>query len=262
MAAGLGRYFSDDHIKEMRDYGLDLGRMWRFIRDTEKVGGQVAKLTLATPAWIKLFKMDEDAKFLIEGVAYGFDWPATDPPAFYETPNYVEQEHHGKVSDRVAEELAAGRIAPTMRDRVTGIAAIGVVDKQRSGFVKYRVVHDLSRPHGASVNDGIDMAKRKFASFASACNYLRPRAYMCKIDLANAYRSVPMRQHWWPRHALQWEGVVYQDLRMPFGNRGAPAAFDRITQAVVRRMKADGYPSFVGYLDDFLLVVQRTVGRA
>ena len=85
-------------------------------------------------------------------------------------------------------------------------------------------------------------------------------SYMSKIDLANAYRSVPMAPEWWPRHALQWEGQVYMDLRMPFGNSGAPAAFDRITQAIVRHMKASGYPAFVGYLDDFFLIAHRKKG--
>ena len=50
-------------------------------------------------------------------------------------------------------------------------------------------------------------------------------------------------------------------LRMPFGNSGAPAACDRITQAIVRHMKASGYPAFVGYLDDFFLIVHRKKGE-
>eukprot|EP00959_Pyramimonas_sp_CCMP1952_P459437 9478257-Pyramimonas_sp.AAC.1 len=74
--------------------------------------------------------------------------------------------------------------------------------------------------------------KRKFARFEEACNYLRPNAFFCKVDLKDAYRSIPMAQEWWPRHAFQWQGQVYQDLRMPFGSKGAPAAFDRITQVI------------------------------
>eukprot|EP00976_Prorocentrum_cordatum_P060258 1175821-Prorocentrum_minimum.AAC.1 len=63
------------------------------------------------------------------------------------------------------------------------------------------------------------------------------------------------------RHGHKWEGQVYMDLRMPFGNSGAPAAFDRITQAIVRHMKASGYPAFVGYLDDFFLIAHRKKGE-
>ena len=48
-------------------------------------------------------------------------------------------EHSEKVSLRISEEKAAGRLVPTTKEAVHGIAAIGMVDKQRSGFVKYRV---------------------------------------------------------------------------------------------------------------------------
>eukprot|EP00959_Pyramimonas_sp_CCMP1952_P426283 8928348-Pyramimonas_sp.AAC.1 len=67
--------------------------MEAFIQATLQAGGQVSKLTLATPTWITLFRHDEDHKFLIEGVAYGLTWPAEDPPAWYEVPNYVPLEH-------------------------------------------------------------------------------------------------------------------------------------------------------------------------
>jgi hypothetical protein len=241
----------------IRKYGLDEGRMEAFIRATVDAGGQVAPLTLCTAQWIKTFQEDHDHRFLIEGVAYGFDWPAEDPEEFYEIPNYVKPEHEDKVSSRIAEELRLGQIACTTRENVCGLAAIGVVDKQQSGFSKYRVVHDLSRPYGMSVNDHMDVEKRSFASFSTACDYMSPRAYMCKVDLANAYRSVPMAQCWWPRHAFQWKGTVYQDLRMPFGNSGAPAAFDRITQAIVRLQKAKGQNAFVGYLDDFWMLTRQ-----
>ena len=249
--------FCKNDIRTMDTYGLDSTRIYKFIKAIELAGGEVSRLTLSTAAWIKLFGMDEDAEFLINGCAYGFTWEATSPPEFYEVPNYVDKELESRVTARVLEELTAGHIVATTRDKVDGIAAIGVVDKARSGFKKYRVVLDLSRPHGASVNDGIDLDKRKFASFQSACNYMQPGAYHCKVYLANAYRSVPMAPEWWPRHAFQWEGVVYSDIRMPFGNRGAPAAFGRITQAIVRLFKSRGYPAFVGYLDDFWLLVNK-----
>ena len=185
----------------------------------------MSHLTRATAQWIRLFREDHDHKFLIEGVAYGFEWEASNPAEFYEVQNYVDPEHEDKVTARVLEELTNGHIAPISRENAKGISAIGVVDKNRSEFKKYRVVHDLSRPYGKSVNDHMNVDKRTFASFESACAYMTRRAFMCKVDLSNAYRSVPMAQEWWPRHVFQWKGILYQDLRMPFGNSGAPAAF-------------------------------------
>ena len=115
------------------DAGLDLPRIWDFIQRTKEVGGTVAKMTLATANWVRLFATDEDAQFLIQGCAYGFTWPAESPTEFYEIDNYVTPAHEHKGTERVAEELASGQIVPTTRDKVHGIAAIGVVDKQRSG---------------------------------------------------------------------------------------------------------------------------------
>lgn len=232
--------------------------MEEYLHAIVTAGGKVAALTLATAQWIHLFGDDHDHKFLIEGVAYGFDWPSSDPKDFYEVPNYVPTEYEHKVTDQMQEELAQGRITATTANAVCGIAAIGLVDKQRSGMVKYRVVHDYSRPVGDSVNDYVQVDARTFPSFATACKYMVPDAYMCKVDLSAAYRSVPMARCWWRRHAFQWKGVIYQDLRMPFGNSGAPAAFDRITQAVVRLFKAAGHTAVVGYLDDFWLLTRPT----
>ena len=46
----------------MRAYGIDLARMWEFIEATIMVGGTVAKLTLATAEWIRLFAKDDDSE--------------------------------------------------------------------------------------------------------------------------------------------------------------------------------------------------------
>lgn len=92
----------------------------------------MAALTLAPAQWIRLFGDDHDHQFLIEGVAYGFDWTGKDPEVFYEVPNYVEREHEDKVTSQIQEELLQGRIAVTTRDAVCGIAAMGTVDKGHS----------------------------------------------------------------------------------------------------------------------------------
>ena len=253
--AVLQEYFNATQIKVLKSANVDLPRMAEFMVNTLKAGGKISKLTLSTPAWVHLFKGDEDFEYLLSGCAYGFTWEAKDPAAYFEVKNYVPPEHETRVTERIQSEFEAGNIVKSDRSSVCGLSAIGIVDKQRSGFTKFRVVHDYSRPSGDSVNDNMEVSKRKFAKFEEACTYLRPNAYFCKVDLKDAYRSVPMAQEWWPRHAFQWEGQVYQDLRMPFGSKGAPAAFDRITQVIVRSFKAWGFNAFIGYLDDFWLMV-------
>eukprot|EP00959_Pyramimonas_sp_CCMP1952_P294707 6163973-Pyramimonas_sp.AAC.1 len=186
--AVLREFFSEDDLSVIAAAGVDLPRMATFITHTLEVGGQVSRLMWSLAAWIRLLSDDEDFTFLLHGCAYGFTWAATDPEEFFEVPNYVPAEHESRVTARIDEERVAGRIVPVNRDQVHGISAVGIVDKQRSGFTKFRVVHDYSRPHGGSVNDNMEVAKRKFARFS------------------DAYRSVPMAEEWWPRHAFQWQG--------------------------------------------------------
>ena len=52
-------------------------------------------------------------------------------------------------------EIELGRAIVSDLSRVSGTAAIGVVDKQRSGFVKHGILLDLSRPGGFLLTRGL-----------------------------------------------------------------------------------------------------------
>jgi hypothetical protein len=233
---------------------LDLGRIADLIKKTNEIGGQVAMGTWRLASWIRRLGQDEDAAFLVEGFAYGFDWEATEPEPFEPVENFVDEKYAAKAAGEIAAEFAAGRVVRVPPEWVVGISAIGIVDKEQSGMIKVRLIHDLSRPGEGSVNDHTEIFERKFTSVKQACSLLRPHAWMAKVDLSKAYRSIPVHPRHWRMHAFEWEGKVYSDLRLPFGNRAAPGVFDRITQALVRCMRARGFPATLGYIDDFFVV--------
>ena len=52
---------------------------------------------------------------------------------------------------------------------------------------------------------------------------------------------------------FEWDGVIYSDLRLPFGSSGAPSAFHRFSAAFARAVKARAFHACVPYLDDFWL---------
>ena len=157
----------------------------------------MADLTLSTAEWIRVFHGDEDLRFCVEGCAYGFDWSAVVPTSGFEVPNFVPDEHKEKAAAEIAGEVAAGRVVPVPRSAVHGVSAIGVVDKEKSGMVKVRLIHDLSRPEGDSLNDHTEIFERRFASVNQAGSLLRPKAFMAKMDLSKAYGSVPVEPwHW------------------------------------------------------------------
>ena len=57
-------------------------------------------------------------------------------------PNYVPPEREAKVTLAVERKIGLGRVIVSDLSKVSGTAAIGVIYKQRSGFVKHRIVLD------------------------------------------------------------------------------------------------------------------------
>ena len=226
-------------------------RISALIDGTRAIGGTVAPCTLELPVWIELLALDSDAEFLIEGFAYGFELKYVPPVCeFYVVGNYVPVELAGRVTAQIAHERTMGRIVAAVRG-IVGISAMGAVLKGMGP--KVRVVHDYARPTGCSVNSGIVLRRERFARVSDAASMLRPDAYHCKVDITEAYRNFPMAPVWWTRHVFEWGGVVYSDLRMPFGNSGAPSAFHRFSMAFTRLIQSRGFPGIISYLDDFWL---------
>jgi hypothetical protein len=239
----------------MQAYGLNLRRVASFIAATFIMGGRLAPVTLQVAETIQTLHNDEDGQFIIHSFAYGAEWDSIDPPVYVQVPNYVPDVYEHKMDTEIETEVQAGRYVAVNRDTVVGIAAIGIVDKEKSGMVKVRVIHDLSRPTDQSVNAYTNIYKRKFATVKQACAMIQPGGWMEKCDLSKAYRSIPTAPRYWRLHVLEWQGIVYADMRLPFGNRAAPGVFDRLTQSIVRATNRMGFQHVLGYIDDFWVTV-------
>jgi hypothetical protein len=51
---------------------------------------------------------------------------------------------------------------------------------------------------------------------------------------------------------MEWDGVGYTDISLPFGVRSAVPLFDRLTQAIIRKVRRlEGIAAALGYIDDF-----------
>ena len=83
---------------------------------------------------------------------------------------------------------------------------------------------------------------------------------MAKIDLANAYRSVPVHPSNFAATGLKWtfkgdtEPTYMVDTRLPFGARRSPEIFHELGKAVQEIMRVKGHPAVIVYLDDFLVI--------
>ena len=126
-----------------------------------------------------------------------------------------------------------------------------------------RVILDLSRPHGASVNDAID--PDQFPVQYPGLDDLAALIYahggagtlLFKADVKAAFKLIPVRpdQH----HALGfcWEQQFWYQTALPFGCRSSPSIFNEfagLLRDLLRRMA--GNEAVLNYLDDFFGIEQ------
>jgi hypothetical protein len=191
----------------------------------------------------------------------------------------VEVGNHKSVMDPGAYQLIENQIKAGVAEghfcvcnkKPTVISALGAVPKQSSRynpvdktvteFNDIRIIHDCSLPKGRSVNDYChELETVQYESVNTAIALAGPNYYMAKVDLKNAYKSVPIHPSNYHLTGFKWrfsgntEYSYLCDTRLPFGAKRAPNIFHRLTQSVKRMLHKKGFDKVVVYLDDFLVM--------
>ena len=202
------------------------------------------------------------ASYVVNGIKHGFRVGYDHSKTLRNcTDNMISaRQHPDVVSDYLTQEVLLNRMVVIPPEQVPyihcHISPFGVIPK-RGKPGKWRLIVDLSSPHNASVNDGIDkdMCSISYTTVDQIVEVLLSLgrgALMAKADIKQAYRIVPVHPD--DRHLLsvQWEGQVLVDKVLPFGLRSAPLIFTALADALQWIMTRRGvYPVF-HYLDDFI----------
>ena len=125
---------------------------------------------------------------------------------------------------------------------------------------RWRLIVDLSSPHGSSVNDFIDpnLSSLSYVSVDDAAAHIwksGPGTQLAKLDISEAYRIVPVHPQDRFLLGMQWDRSCYVDCCLPFGLRSAPKLFNAVADALewIICCHNDHMVEFViHYLDDFL----------
>ena len=150
------------------------------------------------------------------------------------------------VREHIHEEMAAGRVLGPLPAHLSPLchsSPIGLIPKPHQPG-KWRLIVDLSSPHGHSVNDAIsyDTCHMHYASVFDAADLvlqLGRGALLAKMDLHHAYRVLPV-------HA--------DDHPLPFGLWSAPKIFLAFANALAWVLGQEGIQGQLHYLDDFLFI--------
>ncbi|KAM4021777.1 LOW QUALITY PROTEIN: uncharacterized protein ACNLHF_027092 [Anomaloglossus baeobatrachus] len=134
----------------------------------------------------------------------------------------------------------------------------GIIPKKEPG--KYRLIHHLSHPKGASVNDGIppEEASVTYASFDKAVELVRaagPGALLAKSDIEAAFRLLPVHPDCFHLLGCKVNEHYYYDMCLPMGCSISCHYFELFSSFLDWVVRYEtGSNSLIHYLDDFLFV--------
>ena len=163
---------------------------------------------------------------------------------------YTSQENQLLIDQEVQELLAkqAVHYVPTSRQNELGfISSVFVVPKKCGGL---RPVINL-RP----LNSFIPYEHFKMESIHMLKDLLRKDDYLVKVDLKDAYLTVPI----WEKHQkylrFLWRDSLLEFACLPFGLASAPRVFTKLLKPVLSVLRQRGI-RLIAYLDDFLIMAE------
>ena len=164
------------------------------------------------------------------------------------------------ITDYLAGELGKNRMIgplPISWRPLLHINRFGLIPKVHDSG-KFRLITDLSFPHGASVNEGIcaDLVSLSYIAVddvAEIVQRLGTGSRLAKMDVEATYRLIPVHPQDRVLQGMEWEGNIYVDPCLPFGLRSAPKIFNAVADALCWCLQQAGIRFVLHYLDDYIV---------
>ena len=151
----------------------------------------------------------DEVNYILQGLKYGFDigfsGPSTNTlPKNCRSASVLSTQLGEAVKKEVERNHTAGPFR-TPPFPITHCSPIGAVEKDDGSA---RIVMDLSRPQGNSINEWIskDEFSVLYSKFDDAVKMvvdMGPGCFMSKLDVKHAFRLIPV-------HSSQWHLLCYQ----------------------------------------------------
>ena len=111
----------------------------------------------------------------------------------------------------------------------------------------FRLILNLSR-----LNEHVDKKTFKMETLRSALQLIRKDCYFGKIDLKDAFYSVPINKHFRKYLKFVWKGKLYSFTCLPNGLSTASRIFTKVMKPMFSTLRKIGHTN-VAYIDDSLL---------
>ena len=217
---------------------------------------------LITPVQIDKLKIYIDgykyAKYIIDGFVNGFTLGFESPIDLKNAENARDIYDNEKlVQAKLQEELDARRIeGPFAFPPLNNLqcSPLFLIPKKGGDF---RLIHNLSAPHGHSVNDGIPRHNStvQYQNLSHALNMVKKLGRGCllaKTDIECAFRIIPIKKSDHYLLGFKWKNNFFFDKCLVMGASSSCLIFEKFSSALHYAMNKFGYNDTVHVLDDFL----------
>jgi hypothetical protein len=168
---------------------------------------------------------------LFEGFTYGFPLHFEGGHTSFCSKNLISaNQKPGVVGAKLAKEIVAGRIVgpfshpPFFNFRVSPLE---VVPKKIPG--EFQLIHHLSFPRGASINDGIS-PEHTTVSYSRVDD--AKGCFLAKTDIKSTFRIIPIHPADYLLLGIMWQGKYYYDRAMPMGCATSCRTFEIFSTAL------------------------------
>lgn len=200
--------------------------------------------------------------YLYEGFKQGFKIQYQGPRQQRFCKNLLSvQQHENIVAEKLQKEVSLGRIAGPFNFLPFSnlqCSPIGIVPKKEIN--EFRLIHHLSYPDGASINDFIpdELCSVSYTTVDDAIKQIKKLGKSCllaKTDIASAFRILPVHPDDHELLGIQFNGDFYYDKCLPMGCSISCSIFETFSTALqwIACTKF-GVPTMLHILDDFLFL--------
>ena len=159
--------------------------------------------------------------------------------------NLVFGESTRVCDDEVTSLLEKGAIEEISESEANFVSGVFVIPKSNGGF---RMIINLK-----PINKFIKHIHFKMENLSILRDLVQRGDYFTKIDLTDAYLSVPLRNSDRKYVQFSWNGKFFQFRTLCFGLSIAPWAFTKLLKPIIGHLRRLGL-RFIVYLDDILII--------
>ena len=150
-----------------------------------------------------------------------------------------------EMNQEIASFLKRGVIEETVHEPGEIISNI-FPRRKKSG--KIRIIGNFK-----DLNQDIVYKKFKQTTVQDVLNNIRPKSYMCSIDLSDAYYSVNVKKSDRKFLKFQWNGKLYQFCGLGQGIGCAPRIFTKLMRVPLSFLRRMGI-NVLAYIDDLIII--------